>query len=34
MLGKVKKHLNVNTAGDAGEKTFEYYVKMKNLNHE
>ncbi|ODS86541.1 MAG: hypothetical protein ABS46_00990 [Cytophagaceae bacterium SCN 52-12] len=34
LLNKVKKHLKVTTNGDAGEKTFFYYVEMKELNYE
>lgn len=34
LLNKVKKHLNVSTNGKAGEETFNYYVHMKELNHE
>jgi len=34
LLDRVKKHLKVSTNGDAGEKTFYYYVEMKELDYE
>ncbi|AFL83594.1 hypothetical protein Belba_0951 [Belliella baltica DSM 15883] len=34
VLNRVKKHLKVSTNGDAGEKTFFYFVEMKELNYE